>query len=127
MARVRQRDTKPELLVRRLLFSQRWRYRLHSRKLPGTPDIVFSRLRAAIFVHGCFWHGHRACALATVPKTRTEFWIEKVENNRKRDAEKEARLRELGWSVLTVWQCETKDIKALSETLTCFLNSCRAK
>src|SRR5271169_4674782 len=109
MARVRQRDTKPEMVVRRLLFAQGRRYRLHARGLPGTPDIVFPRRRAAIFVHGCFWHGHRGCTLATVPKTRAEFWNRKVEDNRKRDAEKEERLRALGWTVLTVWQCETRD------------------
>ena len=126
MARVRQRGTTPELLVRRLLFSRGWRYRLHARSLPGTPDIVFPRLRAAIFVHGCFWHGHRGCALFTVPKTRTEYWNRKVEDNQKRDADKEARLRALGWTVLTVWQCETKDQESLVEKLTCFLESCRA-
>jgi DNA mismatch endonuclease (patch repair protein) len=126
MARVRQRDTAPELLVRRLLFSRGWRYRLHARGLPGTPDIVFPRLHAAIFVHGCFWHGHLGCALATVPKTRVDFWNQKVESNRKRDAGAEERLRALGWSVLTVWQCETKDQRLLAEKLTCFLESCRA-
>lgn len=126
MARVRQRGTTPELLVRRLLFSRGWRYRLHTRSLPGTPDIVFPRLRAAIFVHGCFWHGHGGCALFTVPKTRTEYWNRKVEENRKRDADKEERLRALGWTVLTVWQCETKDQESLVEKLTCFLESRRA-
>jgi DNA mismatch endonuclease, patch repair protein len=125
MARVRQRDSVPELLVRRLLFSRGWRYRLHARGLPGTPDIVFPRLRAAIFVHGCFWHGHQGCALATVPKTRTEFWNQKVEDNRRRDAGAEERLRTMGWSVLTVWQCETKDQQSLAEKLTCFLKPCR--
>jgi DNA mismatch endonuclease (patch repair protein) len=123
MARVRQRDTKPEMVVRRLLFSRGYRYRLYPSELPGRPDIVFPRLHAAIFVHGCFWHGHHGCALATVPKTRTEFWNRKVEDNRKRDAEKEERLRALGWTVLTVWQCETKDEQSLAEKLKCFLES----
>lgn len=126
MARVRQRNTTPELLVRRLLFSRGWRYRLHAKGLPGTPDIVFPRLHAAIFVHGCFWHGHPGCALATIPKTRTEFWNQKVESNRKRDAGVVEKLRGQGWSVLTVWQCEIKDQQSLAEKLTCFLESCRA-
>jgi DNA mismatch endonuclease (patch repair protein) len=124
MARVGQRDTMPELLVRRLLFSHGWRYRLHARGLPGTPDIVFPGRRAAIFVHGCFWHGHLGCGLATVPKTRTDFWSQKVENNRKRDAAAVEALRVLRWSVLTVWQCETRDQQSLAEKLTCFLESC---
>lgn len=125
MARVRQRDTKPEMVVRRLLFSRGWRYRLHARELPGTPDIVFPRLRAAIFVHGCFWHGHLGCGLATIPKTRTEFWNQKVESNRKRDAAAVKGLLTLGWSVLTVWQCETKNQQSLAEKLTCFLETRR--
>src|SRR5690349_14040869 len=119
MARVRQRDSAPELLVRRLLFAWGWRYRLHARDLPGTPDIVFPKRRAAIFVNGCFWHGHLGCALATVPKTRTEFWNQKFESNRKRDADAVEKLREQGWSVLTVWQCETNDQQTLAEKLTC--------
>jgi DNA mismatch endonuclease (patch repair protein) len=85
--------------------------------------MVFPRRHAAIFVHGCFWHGHSGCRLATIPKTRIDFWNQKVEANRKRDARAVEKLEEQGWSVLTVWQCETKDQELLAEKLTCFLES----
>jgi DNA mismatch endonuclease (patch repair protein) len=106
MGRIRGRDTKPELAVRRLLYRRGWRYRLHAPDLPGRPDIVFRGRKTAVFVHGCFWHGHSGCALATVPKTRTAFWCEKIEANRARDARAQAALEVKGWAALTVWQCE---------------------
>jgi DNA mismatch endonuclease, patch repair protein len=122
MARVRQRNTVPELKVRRLLHAHGWRYQLHPNDLPGTPDIIFRPRRKAIFVHGCFWHAHEGCRLATVPKTRTDVWRKKFKDNRKRDSAKVQALADLGWSVLTVWQCETADEESLLEKLTSFLS-----
>jgi DNA mismatch endonuclease (patch repair protein) len=109
MALVRSKDTKPELLVRRLVHSLGYRFRLHRRDLPGVPDLVFPGRRKIIFVHGCFWHRHSdpACWRSRIPKTKPEFWIPKLEANTARDAVAEAGLRKLGWDVLMVWECET--------------------
>ncbi len=104
MGRIRGSNTKPELWVRRGLFALGFRYRLHQRQLPGTPDLVLPRYRAVIFVNGCFWHGHN-CHLYRLPSTRTGFWQSKVEKNRIRDKENNDRLRELGWRILTIWEC----------------------
>ena len=108
MARIGPKNTKPELTVRRLLHAAGWRYRLHRKGLPGTPDIVFGYRKAALFVHGCFWHGHH-CRLGRLPKTRPEFWSEKIAGNRARDARKVDQLVEQGWRVMTIWQCSLKD------------------
>ena len=109
MARVRGKDTKPEMVVRRLVHAMGYRYRLHRKDLPGKPDLVFPRLRKIIQVHGCFWHQHPdpACRRARIPKSRREFWVPKLEGNARRDIENERALRELGWDVLVVWECET--------------------
>jgi len=104
MKRVGRRDTKPELVVRRMLHARGWRYRLHRKGLPGTPDLVFATRRAAIFVNGCFWHGH-SCRLGRAPKSRAEFWGPKLDGNRERDARKISQLVDTGWRVMTVWQC----------------------
>jgi len=104
MTRIKARNTKPEVVLRKQLFALGFRYRLHDRALPGTPDIVFPKFHAAVFVHGCFWHGHE-CALFTVPATNTEFWMAKIGVNRARDAGAVRALRDLGWRVLTVWEC----------------------
>jgi DNA mismatch endonuclease (patch repair protein) len=108
MKKVRQRDTAPELVVRRMLHARGWRYRLHAKHLPGTPDIVFPVRRALIFVNGCFWHGH-ACRLGRPPKSRAEFWEPKLAANRERDARKVRELAAIGWRVMTVWQCSLAD------------------
>ncbi|WP_256326182.1 very short patch repair endonuclease [Sphingomonas sp. NFR15] len=113
MARIGPRDTKPEMVVRRLLHALGRRFRLHRRDLPGTPDIVLPGSRKAIFVHGCFWHRHEGCPKATTPKTRSEFWQDKFDRNVERDERKEADLRAAGWDVTTVWECETRDLGAL--------------
>lgn len=105
MARVRGKDTKPELLVRRHLHAAGLRYRLHHKGLPGRPDLVFPSRRLVVFVHGCFWHGHEGCKRATIPATRPEFWREKIETNRARDARVKTQLEEQGWRVSTVWEC----------------------
>ncbi|MBX3483092.1 MAG: DNA mismatch endonuclease Vsr [Phenylobacterium sp.] len=104
MSRVRGKNTKPELLIRRALHAAGLRYRLHGAKLPGKPDLVFPARRAVIFVHGCFWHGHH-CPLFRLPATRTAFWSEKIESNRTRDAVAVGSLRSAGWRVLTIWEC----------------------
>lgn len=121
MARVRSKDTRPELLVRRLLHSRGWRYRIHIRNLPGTPDIAFIKRKKAIFVHGCFWHGHTGCPLASLPKSRLEFWTRKIRATQDRDRAKEDALIRRGWSVLTVWQCQLSDIGKLLSSLENFL------
>lgn len=107
MARVRGANTKPELAVRRAAHALGYRFRLHRRDLPGTPDLVFPRLKVAMFVHGCFWHRHEGCQRATMPKTRVEFWSAKFDANVRRDERVAAELRALGWRCETVWECET--------------------
>lgn len=121
MSRVRSQDTKPELTVRRLVHSLGYRYRLHDSCLPGTPDLVFSGRKRVIFVHGCFWHRHQGCKLARLPKSRLEFWGPKLEANRKRDEASVRSLQEIGWDVLTVWECQVKDTAALADTIKDFL------
>lgn len=122
MSRIRGKDTKPEMVVRRLVFSMGYRYRLHDRTLPGTPDLVFRGRRKAMFVHGCFWHRHSGCGLARLPKSRLDFWRPKLEGNARRDGENIAALRELGWETLVVWECETKDAEHLGKTIRKFLD-----
>lgn len=104
MSRIRGRDTKPEMLIRHGLHALGLRYRLHDRRLPGCPDLVFARHRAVVFVHGCFWHAH-GCALSKLPATRREFWREKLRNNSARDRRAVEALRAAGWRVLVVWEC----------------------
>lgn len=108
MGRFRGRDTKPELLVRRALHRLGRRFRLHRRDLPGRPDIVLSRDRTVVFVHGCFWHAHEGCPAARVPKTKPDFWAAKFADNRARDARVEAELAALGWRVVTLWECDVR-------------------
>jgi DNA mismatch endonuclease (patch repair protein) len=104
MSRIRGRDTTPELVLRRALHAQGFRYRLHDRSLPGTPDLVFGVAKIAVFVNGCFWHAHQ-CSIGHSPKTHTEFWEGKFRVNRKRDAQNIRALRQLGWRVINVWEC----------------------
>ena len=122
MARVRSRDTKPERAVRRLISNLGCRYRLHARDLPGRPDIVLRRSHKAIFVHGCFWHRHRSCALARIPKSRTAFWINKLEGNRLRDLRNERRIRKLGWQTLKIWECELRNLAKVEAKVRRFLD-----
>ncbi len=109
MSRIRSRDTKPELIVRRIAHKLGFRFRIHRRDLPGCPDIVFPKYRAVIMVHGCFWHRHPSCRYATIPKTRKQFWENKFEDNVVRDRRSQSALSQLGWRVLVIWECETKD------------------
>lgn len=123
MSRIRGRDTKPELVIRKLLHRLGYRYRLHRKDLPGKPDIVFAKRHKVIFVHGCFWHGHtdKGCKLARTPKSRIEFWTAKVEYNRARDARNERALKSLGWQVMTLWECELKNLNPIQARLEKFL------
>ncbi|MCE3289490.1 MAG: very short patch repair endonuclease [Caulobacter sp.] len=121
MRRVKGRDTTPELKVRRLLTSLGARYRLHRKDLPGKPDIVMAGRRLAIFVHGCFWHGHDCARGARVPKANRDYWLGKVGRNRARDVASRAALEAAGWRVETVWECEMKDEAALRARLAALL------
>lgn len=121
MRRIRKRDTKPELVVRRLAHALGFRFRLHRCDLPGTPDLVLPRHRSVIFVHGCFWHQHRGCRLARQPKTRLEYWLPKLARNVERDLRTRNALEAAGWRCLVVWECETRDGEALRGILRRFL------
>ncbi|WP_141324312.1 very short patch repair endonuclease [Myxococcus sp. AB025B] len=125
MSRVRNRDTKPELRVRRLISGMGYRYRLQYKKVPGRPDLAFPGKKKAIFVHGCFWHRHPqpSCPLARTPKSRLDFWIPKLEGNRARDMRKLEELRNLGWSALVIWECQLRDEDALREIVREFLDT----
>src|SRR5690349_13350855 len=114
MAAIRSRDTKPELLVRRYLHARGFRYLLSPRHLPGKPDLVLPRHKVAIFVHGCFWHGHTGCRFATVPATRTEFWQAKIAGTKSRDVAAALKLREQDWRVAVVWECALKSNSSLA-------------
>lgn len=121
MSKIRSKNTSPELAVRKLVFSLGYRYRLHGKNLPGKPDLVFPGRKKVIFVHGCFWHYHD-CKKGKPPKSRLEYWLPKLQNNRERDAANISALTDLGWEVLIIWQCEVKDLEKLKETVTEFLN-----
>jgi DNA mismatch endonuclease (patch repair protein) len=120
MKAVGRRDTGAEMTVRRLLHAKGYRYRLHRRDLPGSPDIVFPRLRKVLFIHGCFWHGHN-CSKRRLPKSNLDYWRRKIEANKERDLRSIAALSELGWNVALVWQCELHDIAVLTVKLDNFL------
>lgn len=110
MSAIKCKDTKPELLVRKFLFSRGFRYRLNHPRLPGHPDIVLRKYRTVIFVNGCFWHGHQECKYFVLPKTNVEFWSAKIERNRKRDVEEQRQLTSMGWHCITIWECQLKPI-----------------
>lgn len=121
MSRVRGKDTRPEMIVRRTVYGLGYRYRLHDKRLPGKPDLVFPGRRRVIFMHGCFWHRHD-CARATMPKSNSEYWILKFERNVMRDAAVLRALQESGWRALVIWECDTKDRDLLVRKLQSFLN-----
>lgn len=108
MSRIRAKDTQPELAVRKFLFAQGYRYRLNVKSLPGKPDIVLPKYKTVIFVHGCFWHGHKGCRYFVLPKTRPQWWKAKIEGTRARDKRTKWLLKKLGWKVITVWECGLK-------------------
>ena len=121
MRRIRSRDTIPELIVRRLVHGMGLRYRLHVTKLPGKPDLVLGRLKRIIEVRGCFWHQHPGCIDSHIPKTRIEYWKQKLRRNQERDQENAGTLRKLGWRIFVVWECEVKNTEKLMKRLTRFL------
>ncbi len=121
MSRIRSKDTSAELIVRRLVYQMGFRYRLHASHLPGRPDLVFSRLGKVIEVRGCFWHQHKICIDSHIPKSRTEYWVSKLNRNVIRDKKNEKLLKLLGWQVLILWECEIKNLRATTKRLTKFL------
>ena len=111
MSAIKGKNTKPEILVRKFLFARGFRYRLNHPRLPGHPDIVLRKYKTCIFVNGCFWHKHEGCKYFVVPKTRTEFWLNKINRNQERDKEVEKQLAKMGWHSITIWECELKPSK----------------
>jgi DNA mismatch endonuclease, patch repair protein len=123
MRAIRSKNTGPEMIVRRLIYSLGYRYRLHRKDLPGNPDLVFASRRKILFLHGCFWHGHGCKRGSRIPKTNIEYWEKKLARNKARDAEHKTALENLGWGVLVIWECQTKDEMALKNLLLSFLDS----
>jgi len=117
MSRVRGKHTRPEMLVRRLVHRMGYRYRLHRADLPGRPDLVFPKRKTVVFVHGCFWHRHSRCPKATTPASNRDYWLPKFRQNKARDKRKQRELERLGWRVIVVWECETRDLDSLGERL----------
>lgn len=117
MSQIKGKDTKPELLVRKFLFSMGFRFRLHDKKLSGKPDIVLPKYESVIFVHGCFWHGHNGCKKFVIPKTRTDFWLNKFKTNISNDKKNMTALRKEGWKVITVWECQLRNEKTFDKLI----------
>jgi len=124
MSRIRSKDTKPEMVVRKFLFSKGFRYKLHDKNLPGKPDIVLPKYKTVIFIHGCFWHGHEGCRYYTIPKTKTEWWLNKINTNVSNDRKSVVMLTDLGWKVFEIWECELKQAKA-DENLSALVSKIR--
>lgn len=122
MSKVGQKNTKPEMMLRRALHARGYRYRLHQRDLPGSPDLVFPARRKVIFVHGCFWHGHE-CRWGKAPKSRAEYWLPKIEANKARDNRVLTLLCDKGWQAMVVWQCELRDLSSTVERVVAFLDA----
>lgn len=133
MSKIRSKNTKPEMALRKALFAKGFRYRINYKKLPGKPDIVFPKYKTAIFVHGCFWHHHEGCKYGYTPKSNTDFWIKKISSNQERDKKNTLQILSMAWKVLVVWECEIKQkdnieklvskvIGTLNEKIPCQLN-----
>ena len=123
MSAIKSQNTKPEIKVRKVLHSMGYRFRLHSKDLPGSPDIVLPKYKTVIFVHGCFWHRHQNCKYASTPKTRQEFWENKFNSNKKRDQKIQKEIIDLGWKFIIIWECEARNIQPLEEKLKGYLIS----
>ena len=121
MSAIKSKNTKPEIKVRKILHSMGYRFRLHRKDLPGSPDIVLPKYKTIIFVHGCFWHRHENCKYASNPKTRKEFWESKFKANVKRDKEIQEKIKNIGWLSVVIWECETKKVDNLREKLIDFI------
>ncbi len=122
MSQIKGKNTKPEMLVRRFLHAKGFRYRLHVKNMPGKPDIVLPKYKTVLFIHGCFWHGHEGCKYYVVPKTRTEWWLNKINGNIENDAKATQALIKDGWKIITLWECELKP-KTIDQTLTTLVKS----
>ena len=122
MRRITCKDTKPEIIVRRIIHSLGFRYRLHKKELPGKPDLVFSKRRKLMFVHGCFWHQHEGCKSSHIPKSRQDYWEPKLNRTVSRDKQNQAKLRELGWDILVIWECELREVQQIAKKIIAFLN-----
>lgn len=120
MSQIKGKNTKPEMLVRQFLHANGFRYRLHVKDLPGKPDIVLPKYKTVIFVHGCFWHGHEHCRYYVIPKTRTDWWLNKINTNIANDRKAEIALQSQGWNIITLWECELKPVK-IEDTLSALL------
>lgn len=120
MSRIKGKNTKPEMVVRKFLHAHGYRYTLHNKKLPGKPDIVLPKYKTIIFINGCFWHGHENCRYFVVPKTRTDWWLNKINTNKAKDAKAIKSLKKDGWKVITVWECKLKPVK-VEKTLSSLL------
>jgi len=121
MSQIKGKNTKPEMLVRKFLFANGFRYKLHDKKLPGKPDLVFPKLRTVIFIHGCYWHGHENCKYFILPKTRSVWWLKKIQSNKQRDMDNFLKIRNKNWKVITIFECELKP-KVKEKTLKKILN-----
>jgi len=121
MSQIKGKNTKPEMLVRRFLFSKGFRYRLHVKDLPGKPDLVLPKYKTVIFINGCFWHGHEGCRYFVLPKTRAEWWLKKINDTKLRDEKSKLELEKLGWKVIVIWECELKK-NNLSVTLSSLIS-----
>lgn len=111
MSQIKGKNTKPEILVRKFLFGKGLRYKLHDKKLPGKPDLVFPKYKTIIFIHGCFWHGHEGCKYFVIPKTRTEWWSDKINKNKEKDMDSIKKLENQGWRIFVIWECSLKSNK----------------
>lgn len=120
MSRIKGKNTKPEILVRKHLYSNGFRYRLNVKKLPGTPDIVLKKYRTVIFINGCFWHGHKGCKYFVIPKTKKEWWTDKIRKTQERDLKHQSKLKMIGWNIVVIWECQLK--KNVQETTLSELN-----
>lgn len=108
MSRIRSKNTKPEILVRKFLFAKGFRYKLHDKTLLGKPDLVFPKYKTVVFIHGCFWHGHEGCKYFVIPKTRRKWWVEKINRNKQLDGENSKKLKKLGWKIITIFECKLR-------------------
>ena len=111
MSKIKGKNTKPEMMVRKYLFAKGLRYRLHDKKLPGKPDMILPKFKTVIFIHGCFWHGHQNCRYYVIPKTRTEWWSDKISRNREKDISNKTQLKNTGYNVIEIWECDLKTFK----------------
>lgn len=127
MSRIRSKNTRPELKVRSAIHREGYRYSLHNRKLPGKPDLVLKKYKAVVFIHGCFWHHHKGCKRANLPKSNRQYWLPKIDRNVGRDKENRKTLKKMGWKVIIIWECQTKNLEKMLEIFRNELKNKRGK